>query len=1110
MAGGAHVLWVEDEPGLLETGKTFLEQEGGFRVDAVRSAHEALELLAGSRYDVIVSDYRMPQLDGIEFLRTVRGEGNTIPFILSCEPGHEDVVIEALNNGATFFLRKTRDPQVFYDELSHAIRQVVLKRQPMMTLAGQEQRHQDLRNTRDLILGIAPDGRILFANSKWLDTLGYRESGIAGLTLSGVAHEEGPARLEDILRRVLSGENAGIIDVVFMSRGGARVYTEGMLDLRVEGGAQYVRGIFRDVTGRKTAEAELRESENKFATVFRNSPVALTIVSAVDGTFIDINDTFVRNTGYSREEVIGNTADHLGIFAIRNQRKQMLATLREERGVQGMEVSFRTKSGEIRRCLFSSRYIRMGARPHILSMIEDITERKAAEEALKEREEKFRTIFEYSPYPIAINSLPDGKFIAVNAAFEKSSGYSESEVIGRGPVELKLLSFKDFGRLASHLLVSGKLRNIPLTLTGKNGDQVFVSFFTIPVAINNRPAIMTMAAETTSLKKAEKELLRINEELRGSEEKFRAIFENSAPGMSLVQPDLRFVAVNPSWASMFGYTQEEFGEMTVGDIMYPTDIAPDTEGIRLLGAGEHPYFKAEKRYVRKDGGMIWGALTVTAIRGQDGTLRHYFAQIEDITRKKLVQDSLKENEERYRSFMEKFRGIAYLTRPDWRPVFIHGAVEEITGYSPEDFERGALRWDHLIHPEDIAGLRKRGDTELFTTPGHFVRAEYRIFRKDGEIRWVSDLIQNMEDERGDLLLSGVLTDITEQKRMEEALRESEARYRGLLEGSPDLIFIIDRDDRVAFVNEAAAKFLGLPAEEITGRSRDSLFPPEIAERQKEAVAKVFETGEHFRSTGMFDYGEHRRWFDHYLVPLCDHSGNVTQVFGISRDMTSQKEVEEELRQANRKSNLLSRITRHDITNQLQILDGYAVLLQEMISDPTRAAYLTHLMKASGQIGDMIAIAREYELIGVHAPVWHNVREVVSTAWQGVIRELVELKNDIPGDLEVYADPLLGRVLGNLMDNALRHGGTITAIIFSFEDGGDHGIIVCQDDGTGVPGSEKERIFEAGVGAHSGFGLTISREILGITDITIRETGNAGSGARFELTVPVGGYRRRSG
>ena len=97
-----------------------------------------------------------------------------------------------------------------------------------------------------------------------------------------------------------------------------------------------------------------------------------------------------------------------------------------------------------------------------------------------------------------------------------------------------------------------------------------------------------------------------------------------------------------------------------------------------------------------------------------------------------------------------------------------------------------------------------------------------------------------------------------------------------------------------------------------------------------------------------------------------------------------------------------------------------------------------------------------------------------------------------------------------MDNALRHGGTITAIIFSFEDGGDHGIIVCQDDGTGVPASEKERIFEAGVGAHSGFGLTISREILGITDITIRETGNAGSGARIELTVPVGGYRRRSG
>jgi PAS domain S-box-containing protein len=1262
MAGGVQVLFVDDEPGLLETGKLFLEENGDLFVDTAESAPAALDLLAAKNYDAIVSDYRMPEMDGIEFLKSVRAANNPVPFIIFTGRSREEVAIEALNNGADFYLQKGGDPKTMYQELSHVIRKVVLMRRAQVMLAEQEERFHDLQNANDLIQSVAPDGHFLFVNKKWLDTLGYEERDLPGLKLFDIIHEECLEKCRELFQRVISGENVGIIDAVFRTRKGKRVFVEGIATCRmVDGTPQYTRGIFKDVTKRKKAETVLRESENKFATVFRNSPVALTVVSATDGTFVDVNDAFMRNTGYSRNEVIGKTSDALGLFADHNERKKMLATLREHRVIQGMEVSFRIKNGEIRACLFSSRYIRMSGKPHILSMIEDITRRKAAEAALKEREEKFRTIFDNSPYPIAINTIPDGKFIAVNAAFLQSSGYQESEILGKSPLELKILSLRDFGRLASRLLIAGRLKNIPIVLAGKEGKRVHVVFSTIPVTINNRPAIMTVTAETTSLKQAEKELLQKNEELQASEEKFRNIFEAGALGMTLALPDLRFLLVNPALMAMLGYTQEEFQQMSFYDITHPEDPAMEIERIRALEADTIPVYSTERRIVRKDGSTLWGALKVTAIRNQDGTLRHYFAQIEDITdwKKteaafqamvrsmvgttgidslhkitenisswlgadcvmigeitpegkpvkvlsmlrdgKVIPDfsydlsgtpcqdvatkgfclypdnvishfpesrdleslnirgymgtplwnssgqvigilcamfrspvtsppavkeimniiavkaaaeiermgmitALRDSEERYRSFVEKFRGIAYLISPDWTPVFIHGAVREITGYSPGDFKGGHLRWDQVIHPEDMAAIQKRGNKELLEIPGHFIQSEYRIIRKDGEVRWVSDLIQNFVNMKGEILLSGILTDITERKRMEEALKEREERYRSLLEGSPDITFIIDKDDRIVYVNSSAANFLGLPAQEIIGRKRSSIFPAGIAEGQRRVIERVFLTGKRFRSTGILGEGEKLRWFDYYLVPLRDESGEVTQVFGISRDITEQKKVEEELRHANKKFSLLSSITRHDITNQLQILDGFTGLLRENISDPSLQEYLSHLEKASSQIATMVGVAKEYEMIGAHVPAWHNLRALVNAAEMGAMVGSVTIRNDIPGEIELFADPLIVKVLFNLIDNALRHGGEVTSIRFSWEAPGEDGIIVCEDDGSGVAVEEKQKIFEAGFGSNTGFGLTISREILEITGITIEETSTPGTGARFELTVPRGKHR----
>ncbi|WAC05150.1 MAG: PAS domain S-box protein [Methanoregula sp.] len=211
----------------------------------------------------------------------------------------------------------------------------------------------------------------------------------------------------------------------------------------------------RDITKRKQAEEALRESENTFAAAFRNSPVALTIVSAADGTFVDVNDTFVRNTGFSLQEIIGKTAEKLGIFADTAEHERMIALLRKQGSVDGMEMKVRIKTGEFRICRISTSLIIKGKKPHSLSTIEDITDIKRAEEALlefnkklqqgieektaalRENELRHRLLFESSRDAIMTLEPPDWRFTSGNpAALAMFCAKDEPEFTSAAPWDL--------------------------------------------------------------------------------------------------------------------------------------------------------------------------------------------------------------------------------------------------------------------------------------------------------------------------------------------------------------------------------------------------------------------------------------------------------------------------------------------------------------------------------------------------------------------------------------------------------------------------------------------------------------------------------------------------
>lgn len=344
-----------------------------------------------------------------------------------------------------------------------------------------------------------------------------------------------------------------------------------------------------------------------------------------------------------------------------------------------------------------------------------------------------------------------------------------------------------------------------------------------------------------------------------------------------------------------------------------------------------------------------------------------------------------------------------------------------------------------------------------------------------------------------------------------ALRASEARYRELVEHASLLVVSLDKDARITFVNEYAMKYFGLGRDELLGRPLadtplvvSGSDPVQEMEHGGPAIgtqpdrSAVRET-EHVTKNG------ERVWISWSTRPVLDQDGTVIGVTRYGTDMTEPRHAEQALFLANQKIKLLNSITRHDILNQLTILGGYIELSRDLTKDPELLDFIEHERKAAKAIRTMIRFTKDYQDIGLSRPQWLYPKNIVSLVASTLDLGTVVLKNEL-GRIRIYADPMFEKVVFNLLENALRHGGSLTFIRFSCQVSRDGCLLICEDDGAGVPAGEKEKIFLRDSGRYPGFGLYLSREILGITGAAIREAGIPGNGARFEILVPEGSFQ----
>jgi PAS domain S-box-containing protein len=970
MAEKIRALYVDDESTLLDLCKMYLERVGEFIVTTVTNAPEAIRILELKRFDVIVSDYQMPEMDGIEFLKIVRSRGDKTPFIIFTGRGREEVVIEALNAGADFYIQKGGEPKSQFTELAHKIKKAVEGRQAERAFVESERKYRHLIEHADEAIVVAQDGMLRLVNHKTIEATGYSEQELLSMPFSAIIHPDDRAMLvERYQKRLKGGELPSHYTFRISPKGASTRWVEISAVVIDWEGRPATLNFLTDITERKRAEELLRESEEKYRRIVDTAEEGIWLL---DDHFriTYTNRRMAEMLGYSPEEMIGKEirifmpAEELADHGLRTKQQREGACAHFER-------RFMRKNGSILYTAVSVTPVKDADGNFLgsFAMYSDITERKQAEELLRVSEERFREQYQNTPLAIFMWQHRDGDFILVDC------------------------------NKAAKTITGGRANDF----IGKTASEMY----------ETRPEILS------EIRHAFSQQTGISKEL---------ISEHFLPG-------------------------------------------------RLIST------------------------TATCIPPN-----FIMVHMEDITDRKKAEDALRQSEARYRNLVETSPDVIWEMDVQGNFTYVSPQCTERMGYSPADLIGkpmiSLIPEEHRSRVRDLfmACVAGKDISRYFEMP-----VEYR----DGHRRIVEIRPSPLLDDNGKIRgLSGIALNVTERKRMEEALRESEERYRNVVEDQTEFISRFLPDGTHVFVNDAYCRYFGKTHDEIIGHR----FVPNIPKEDQKIVR------EHFRSLtpenpvatvvhriimpdGLVRW---QRWSDRAIF---DTTGNIVEYQSVGRDFTENKQTEEALALASKKLNLLSSITRHDIQNQLYALRGYLDISHDFLNDPGKLReFLEKEEKAAVIIEEQITFTKQYQEMGVSAPAWQNVNASIEKAQKQFLMSDVRVEVNCP-DLDVFADSLFEKVFYNLIDNALHYGGDHMKTIRVSAQESDAGLtITYEDDGVGITEEDKKRLFTKGFGKHTGLGLFLSREILSITGITITENGIPGKGARFEIRVPKGMYR----
>lgn len=651
---------------------------------------------------------------------------------------------------------------------------------------------------------------------------------------------------------------------------------------------EYAARLETQIAEREQAEAALRESEQRFAALFRSNPVPLGITRASDYRIVEVNDAWIKLTGYARDEAIGHNTVELGL-ARPETLQQIRALLKTQGNIHQYEIPLYTRSGQERQVLITSEPLELGGETYRLNNLLDITERKQFEDALRESEaslkqsqavahvghwswdtrtnkvawsEEMKRIFGLDPQTF------DGD---LNAVIDQAI-HPDDQVLLRQANEAVLNEQATTPLEYRVIWPCGSIRYIWAQpgekVTDEDGKILRLTGIVQDITERNQ-------AETA---------------LRESEEKYRTLITATTDGVYIAQ-DEKFIFANPALPANLGYTPEEFENMPFAQVLAPEYLELWTNRYRLRLAGKNPPPNYQVQFLHKSGEKVWFDIRATVITYHERPA--VFGIARDITEYKQAQAALAESERLLRLALETTSDGFWIVDANRRFRDVNPAYCAMTGYTREEILGLSI--------QDIEVLESVVETEARVQKilgQGWDRFETRHRRKDGSI-FDAEISVNLLDKENGLMIC-FLRDITERKQAEYTLRQSNERFTQLAENIDDIFWMVDPlTYRDIYVSPAFEKIIGRSPENIAqlpGKFLDVLLPED-----RSILARAREEEKNGLSTDI-QYRIQRpdgavRWLRDKGSPVFDDDGRVVRVVGIAHDMTDEVETNARLRES---------------------------------------------------------------------------------------------------------------------------------------------------------------------------------------------------------------------
>src|SRR5918998_1265533 len=835
-------------------------------------------------------------------------------------------------------------------------------------------------------------------------------------------------------------------------------------------------GVSTDITERKRAEAKLKESERRFATLLSNTPAMVyRCLNEADWPEEYVSDYAIELTGYPAAEFMENPT-LFGSVISEEDRQRIWDEVQEAVG-RGerfrLHYAIHHKDGSLRFVeeLGQGVYDEFGSVVAVEGLIYDVTDRKRVEERLREAEERYRTLVERVPAITYIHHQVPGGFSGttyVSPQVESILGYTPEEYTSDPEFWKSIVHPDDRQRVLADDERTGGT-GVPFDLDyrmlAKDGRAVWIrESGTLARTKGDGTQVWHGVMFDIS------EIKRVERGLREAEERYRTLVERVPATIYIQRPREGEAAydttyISPRVEEVLGYPPERFTEDPGfwDGMIHPDDrervLAEDERTDR---AGEP--FSLEYRLIDKDGRTVWVRDDATLVRDAAGEPLYWLGAQLDVTDRKYWEEALGEAEERYRTLVEQIPAVTYIDPvddPD-NPLYTSPHIEKMLGYTPEEWIEGRL-WYERLHPEDrerVLAADERfeaGEEERFGE-------EYRLVARDGRVVWVREEAVVVRDGAGEpLFWQGVIHDVTERKEADEALRKNEERLRGLADAAFEGILITDRGE-VLEANRALVEMLGCELPEVVGRSALEFVAPEHRDMVSQKIASGDE--EPYEIVGIRKDGT--RIDLEVRGRAYSYRGRSVRVTAV-RDVTGRKAAEKALGEAEeRYRTLVERIpavTFVDrfkgaersvyVSPQVEEMFGYAPeewmagrLWRERLHPEDRGRILAsdERFEADGEPVD-----QEYRLLAKDASVeWVHeetvlVRDEAGEPFyvQGILTDVTEKKRSEERlHHQAFHDALTGLPnrrlfvdrLGHALERTMRRKGQAVAVLFMDLDG----------------------------------------------------------------------------